>query len=109
MKWNKLGHVFVSDNNNYWMISHASNTVAKFLYDDVFRIYFSSRDIHKRSHITYIDVDINKPFKILAIAPKPVVVPGELGTFDDSGTSLSCIINIKNDRPIYYYASQLAN
>ena len=34
--------VFVSDNNNYWMISHASNTVAKFLYDDVFRIYFSS-------------------------------------------------------------------
>ena len=102
MKWIKLGHVFVSDNHNSWMISHASNTVAEHLYDDVFRIYFSSRDIHKRSHITYIDVDINMPFKILAVAPKPVVVPGEIGSFDDSGTSLSCIVNINNETCLYY-------
>ena len=102
MNWKKLGHIFVSDNHNDWMVSHSSNTVAKHLHDDVFRVYFSSRDVNRRSHITYIDVDINPPFKILTIAPKPVLCPGEIGTFDDSGTSLSCMITINNKLMMYY-------
>ena len=102
MKWKKLGLVFVTDNNHAWMISHAANPVAEHLHDDVFRLYFSCRDAQSRSHISYADVDIKPPFKVLSIAAQPVLAPGEIGTFDDSGVSLSCIKQINRERYLYY-------
>src|SRR6267154_4582174 len=84
------------------MLSHAANPVAEHLHDDVFRLYFSCRDAQSRSHIGYADVDIKPPFKVLSIAEEPVLSPGEIGTFDDSGVSLSCIKQIKGEKYIYY-------
>src|SRR5512145_2335218 len=94
MKWKKLGQVFVTENNHPWMLSHAANPVAEHLHDDVFKIYFSCRDADSRSHIGSVDVDLKPPFKVLRIAEKPLLAPGEVGTFDDSGVSLSCIKQI---------------
>jgi hypothetical protein len=102
MKWNKLGHIFVPDNNHPWMVTHAANTVAELLHDDVFRIYFSCRDADKRSHISFVDVELRPPFKVIAVAGKPILTPGETGTFDDSGVSLSCIKNIGGKKYMYY-------
>ncbi len=102
LKWKKLGHLFTPDNNHDWMISHAANTVAEILYEDVFRIYFSCRDNKQRAHIGSVDIDINPPFKIINISEKPVLSPGEPGLFDDSGVSLSCIKKIKNKKYLYY-------
>lgn len=102
MKWQKLGNIFAPNNNHHWMISHAANPVCEYLYDDVFRMYFSCRDKHNRSHIGYINFDITSPFKILAIADKPLLEPGEIGTFDDSGVSLSCITIINGRKFLYY-------
>jgi len=65
-------------------------------------VYFSCRDKHNRSHIGYVDVDIRPPLKVLAIADKPLLAPGEIGTFDDSGVSLSCI-KVINGRKLLYY------
>ena len=84
------------------MRTHAANTVAEFLYDDVFRVYFSCRDENNISCIGFVEVDINPPFKILNISAEPVLSPGESGTFDDSGTSLSCITNVKGKKYLYY-------
>jgi predicted GH43/DUF377 family glycosyl hydrolase len=102
MKWNKLGRVFETDSNHPWMLSHAANPVAEHLHDDLFRLYFSCRDAESRSHIGFAEVDLKPPFKVLSIAEEPLLAPGEVGTFDDSGVSLSCIKQINGTKYLYY-------
>ena len=102
MTWKKLGWVFVPDNHHSWMQTHAANTVAEHLKDDLFRVYFSCRDKENHSSIGYVDVDINPPFKVTEISATPVLIRGEIGLFDDSGVSLSCITNVKGKKFMYY-------
>ena len=102
MKWKKLGRIFAPDKNFPWMISHAANTVALPLLQNDFRIYFSCRDEKNRSHIGYADADLIPPFKIVSISQEPVLSPGEIGAFDDSGVSLSCIANVNGKKFLYY-------
>lgn len=40
--------------------------------------------------------------QILQVAKKPILSPGELGMFDDSGTMMSCIQKIADDYYLYY-------
>lgn len=84
------------------MRTHAANTVAQLLEGDKFRIYFSSRDDKGRSHITYIDMDLKRPGRVVSMAETPALSPGPLGTFDDSGVSLSCITKVDGKTFLYY-------
>ena len=102
MIWKKLGQVFVPDKHHFWMETHAANTVAEHLKDDLFRIYFSCRDRENHSSIGYVDVDINLPFTITQVSETPVLVRGEIGLFDDSGVSLSCITTVRGKKFMYY-------
>lgn len=102
MKWKKLGLVFCPDNNYDWMVSHAANPVAENIEGDLFRIYFSCRDAQNRSSIGFIEIDITNPQKILKISDTPVLTYGELGLFDDSGTSMGCLVNVNGKRYLYY-------
>jgi hypothetical protein len=102
MKWQKLGRVFETNNNHPWMLTHAANPVAEHLDRNVFRVYFSCRDAQQRSHIAFADVELESPFKVLSIAEEPLLGPGEVGTFDDSGVSLSCIKLINGRKYLYY-------
>jgi hypothetical protein len=102
MKWTKLGVVFVTDNDHPWMHSHAANPVAEHLSGDVFRIYFSCRDKESRSHIAFAEIDVNPPFRVLRIAQEPILAPGRVGTFDDSGVSLSCVTVVRGNKYLYY-------
>ena len=102
MKWIKLGHVFCASGEHPWMLSHAANPVAEWRHGDVYRVYFSARDKDRRAHIGYVDIDLQKPQEILAISDEPVVAPGPIGTFDDSGTSMGCIVHHGGRRYLYY-------
>ena len=101
MKWKKLGNIFNVENIGPWINSHAANSVAERLYDDVYRIYFSCRDKDNKASIGFVDLDI-LDFSIKQISNNPVISPGEVGTFDDSGTSLSCIIHVNDTKYLYY-------
>jgi hypothetical protein len=92
MRWEKLGLIFYPINQFDWMCSHATLPIALNMNDDIFRIYFSTRNFNNQSLGAFIEIDINNPSKILNISSEPVLIPGDLGTFDDSGVSLSCII-----------------
>jgi hypothetical protein len=104
MIWKKLGRIYDPEKlkSGDWHISHAANTVISALFDGIFRIYFSARDANRRSHITYLDVELFPKFKILNFAHTPVLSPGDPGLFDDSGVSLSCIANISGQKYMYY-------
>ena len=102
MKWKKLGRIFHTNGQFPWMQTHASLPVVEQKDTDIFRIYFSPRDSHNKSHIAYIEIDINEPKKILKISEKPVMTPGKLGAFDDSGVMASCIVNHDNKKLLYF-------
>ena len=108
MKWKKLGLIFVPGNNYEWMVSHASNPVAQWIDEDIFRIYFSCRNKSKNSSIGFIDIDIKNYGNLLKISDKPLVQPGELGTFDDSGVSMGCLVTIDDKKYLYYLGWNLS-
>lgn len=109
MKWRKLGWIFQPDNNTPWMRSHASNPVAEHRRDDIFRVYFSSRDERNRSSIAWLEIDLRRPGEILRLAEAPVVAPGPPGTFDDSGASMGCLVVAADGaRYLYYVGWNLA-
>ncbi|MGB3338255.1 MAG: hypothetical protein WBA73_13860 [Devosia sp.] len=68
----------------------------------MFRIYFSCRDEKNRSSISFVEIDITQPTKVLRVADQPVLQPGQLGMFDDSGASIGCIVKSGGRRQIYY-------
>lgn len=94
--WKKLGRIFVPNNHSYSMVTHASVPIAEHISEDIFKVYFSSRDINQRSFCNYILIDINNPKEILEISSNPVLSPGDLGSFDDSGAMASWLVNINN-------------
>ena len=102
MKWHKLGQIFVPDHNFPWMVSHAANTVALPLIGDSYRIYFSTRNSDRQAHIGFVDIDLSKPREIKRISKTPALMPGDIGLFDDSGVSLSCITQVGGQVYMYY-------
>ncbi|MBT8304445.1 MAG: hypothetical protein KJP09_08240 [Bacteroidia bacterium] len=102
MTWKKLKHIFVAEGHSKWMHSHGSNPVIFPQEGNVQRIYFSCRDKLSRSHIAYVDVDFEDDFKVLNISENPVLEPGSLGLFDDSGVVMGCFQEV-NQRTFLYY------
>ena len=102
MHWRKLGHIFTADQHSDWMFSHAMIPVAEHLEGDRYRIYFSPRDKHNRGHGAYLDIDMNEPLKVQYLHDRPVLEPGDLGCFDDSGALPNALVLTDTGKRLYY-------
>ena len=102
MRWRKLGRVFCPSGEHPWMLTHAANCVALPIDGHRHRVFFSTRDAANRASIGWIEIDLGRPQEVLAIADEPVLSPGPLGTFDDSGASLACIVPHEGACYLYY-------
>ena len=102
MNWIKKGVIFNSDNNFDWMKSFATVPFVDHVKENIFKIYFSSRDSDNHSHTSYIIIDANNPKEILEISKNPVLSPGPLGSFDESGAMGSCMVNHMGKKYLYY-------
>ena len=102
MKWKKLGRIFCPDKNSNWMYSHAMIPIAEKIHDDSYRIYFTTRDKNNRGHGAYLEFDMRNPLKVVRVHDKPVLKPGELGCFDDSGAVPNSIVQIGGRKIMYY-------
>ena len=85
MHWKKLGLIFSPDPRQPWMQTHACLPAPIHLKDDVFRVFFASRDAKNRSHVGFFDIRLGDNPTVVRVAEKPVLAPGPLGTFDDHG------------------------
>ncbi|MGB1288231.1 MAG: hypothetical protein ACPG7F_16960, partial [Aggregatilineales bacterium] len=103
MGWQKQGRIFVPNGEYEWCQTHAALPVVEHLRDDLFRVFFSSRDAKNRAQIGYIVIDLNQPDKILELSPEPVIQVGAAGLFDDSGVTSACIVT--HDEKSYFYYS----
>jgi predicted GH43/DUF377 family glycosyl hydrolase len=102
MKWVKKGLIFKPQGDIDWMVSHAMIPFAETVGGDLHRVYFAARDSQNRSNGAYVVIDIRNPKEILDISKEPVLVPGDLGTFDDSGALPSWVVEHGNAKYMYY-------
>jgi len=102
VRWRKLGQVFCPEGTHPWMQTHAANTIAEYREGDQFRIYFSCRDNQNRSSIGWVEVDLRRPTQVVRVAEEPLISPGRIGTFDDSGASMGWLVCEANRRYLYY-------
>lgn len=101
MRWERRGLIFEPEDKG-WMKSHAALPIAHALGDRT-RVYFSGRDEKSRARIGYFELDMREPGRILRVSDRPVLDLGELGTFDDSGVTGSCLV--PHDGKLYLYYS----
>ena len=99
MNWLKLGLLYNVKSNGSWRNSHAALPTPLHLKDDVYRIYYSTRDVLNHSHGSFVDIDILTN-EIIYESSKPLLSPGSRGLFSDSGITLSCFIP---ENGVFYY------
>lgn len=102
MRWEKKGVIFSAAGQHEWMAHHACVPVADKIGEDVLRIYFAPRDRQGRSHAAFIEVEADNPANILYVHDRPLLSPGRLGTFDDSGVMPSSLVERQGRKYLYY-------
>lgn len=93
MIWKKLGNIFDTTKvvgRPSWMhgFAQAPNSI---VFDDFVRVYFCCRPLPDQrkqfvSHCAFVDLDRKDMRRIIALAKKPVLALGGLGSFDEFGT-----------------------
>jgi hypothetical protein len=101
MKWNKLGLVFNVSGQKAWAASHAM-IPTPLLLEDRIRVFYGSRGQDGKAAISFVDVDINDPTKVIYEHETSILTHGETGCFDDSGVLPGCVV-WDNDRVLLYY------
>ena len=102
MKWIKQGLIFKTEGQFDWALTYAAVPIPMHLEDDIYRIYFGSRNKNNMTQPGYIEIDINKPDKILSLTPEPVLELGKPGLFDDSAVWCCCILKHRGVHYMYY-------
>ncbi|MBO89480.1 MAG: hypothetical protein CMP14_08155 [Rickettsiales bacterium] len=102
MKWRKLGLIYRPNGGREWSKSHASVPIADHQLGDIYRIIFTTRDASNRSHIGWFEMDIGNPGKLLNESDTPILAPGKLGAFDMDGVMASALVNLGNEKRLYY-------
>ncbi len=101
-RWQKRGQIYCPSGEQDWLDSHAAVPIAEHVKGDIFRIYFSSRNNRNQSFTGYVVVDITRPQNILELSNIPVLTPGKLGEFDDSGAMATWLVHYNQTRYLYY-------
>lgn len=101
MGWEKRGLLLPAPPPVAWAASHAALPVPRVARGDEAEVYFSSRDEQGRSHIGRArlppDLDGEPVFDA-----QPVLAPGALGAFDDSGVTTGCLVEHAGAFHLYY-------
>jgi hypothetical protein len=79
--------------------------VADAVEKDQIDIYYSPRDEAGRAHVALARVnaqDAKSTLTLTAHEPEPILTPGALGAFDDSGVTMSCLVHADVGTFLYY-------
>lgn len=109
MNWTKRGFIYAPNGQYDWNKSHAQVPTVDIVNDEIWRIYYSTRDQKSRSHISFIEVEAGRPEKILYEHDKSLLPLGKIGTFDDCGVMTSWIVNHGDLKYLYYIGWTVRN
>lgn len=105
-RWRRLGRLFPREGMEMpsWMGQYAAlpYPVASET-GSLVRVYFSGRDARNRASIGAVTVDL-ETLRIVegSMTEKPLLAPGGLGAFDDSGCTVACVIPRGEELYLYY-------
>ena len=97
-RFRKTGVILQPPTELPWSASHAAVPFVE--PDDVRRLYFTTRDAQGRSHVVRASLDLAADAAV--VEPQPVLEPGALGAFDDSGAMGSCLVRHGGSTFLYY-------
>jgi len=104
MRLKRKSFVFKPSGELEWSQTHAQVPFAYCLDDSTLRVFYSTRDKHSRSSVGVLDVDKQNPSKIKKVYDQPALSFGSQGSYDDSGTMPSWIVERGNELWLYYTA-----
>ena len=72
------------------------------LLDDRLRVFFATRSAEGISHVSFVDLDIEDPSRVLYIHHKPVLDLGQAGMFDEHGIIPSHVFRHEGEIVMFY-------
>jgi len=105
MRWIKLGQLYCPKPVHSKLASHAANPLPVFLAGDVYRVFFSGRDIQNRSSVGFVDADIVKR-EVVYIHDKPVFEYGPENSFYSHGVSIGNCYTVDGQRYMLFMGWQ---
>lgn len=102
MNWIKRGIIQGKEIDVKWSKGRAIVPIPEILENNALRIYFSTLDNKGRSQPIFMETDAESPNKVKYIEKKPILRLGNLGSFDDSGITISSIVKNGNRKHLYY-------
>lgn len=101
MKWEKIGQTVFNLSEYSLDYRGAAVPFGLWVNNSIFRIYYTARDKENRSNIFYADWDM-KYLKPVHVPIEPILKPGNLGCFDDSGVMTSWVECVDGLYYLYY-------
>jgi len=99
-----LGHIYRHEPKSDWAITHAQVPFLFKVNETEYRVYYSTRDSKSRSSVTFVSLDVETLTIHESSIDAPLLTRGKPGTFDDSGTMPSWIVEHNNELWMYYTA-----
>jgi hypothetical protein len=99
--WSRYGKIMEPPCLGEWARSHAMVPFVD-IKDDQLELFFSSRDSAGRSATGRASLELASAGGKAIVRPDPVLLPGALGGFDDSGAMGSCLVHHQGRQHLYY-------
>lgn len=101
--------IFNSKDDFDWSKTYAVGPVVDIVSDDIWRIFYTTRDLNNRSRPSYIEVEAGNPANVLYVHDKPLLNVGKIGTFDDCGVSVLSLLDYEGKKYMYYLGWTVRN
>ena len=100
--WQKIDFNYHPSKSLAWSNSHATVPTPLHLKNDIFRVFFSTRDELNRNRVGWVEIELGTNVKILNESNKYVLDIGKPGYFDCDGVYGTSIIKTHNELRLYY-------
>jgi hypothetical protein len=102
--WEKRGLLVAAPPPLPWADSHAALPCADEADDGALDLYYSPRDAAGRAHVAVARIAASGrgDLEVVDYRPDAVLSPGPLGSFDESGTTVSCVVRHAGSTFLYY-------
>jgi len=104
MRWQNIGYFKLPQDMPDWWKTHAQLPTALPLGNSVVRVFFAARSAQQVPSIAFADLlfDKDDSFTLIDVSTAPILLPGELGFFDEHGVYPSCVIPFQGKFYLYY-------
>jgi hypothetical protein len=102
VRWRRLGRILEPPAIGAWAVSHAAVPIVREGVSSSLELLFSPRDAQGRSHTARATLDLADDGANVHPHDEPVLEPGVLGAFDDSGAMGACLVRHEGREYLYY-------